>query len=118
LVFFGKREAERGAFIHFSFSPYLSAMPADYPMDYRQAYAGSLIGVMGMETLEDAKKLFVIGHVKPNAVILQIISHVAVSRVAAHFDYARLSILCKLDGIGKKIDKHLPDERPVPQSGQ
>src|SRR5512137_423089 len=82
-------------------------------MDGREPDTGSAELAGGMESLKRCKEFIVIGHIKPYPVISNVKNAFSVLDMASHFDGRRVPRLRVFDRVGKKVDKHLADHRPV-----
>src|SRR5262249_15488529 len=109
-----KRERERRAGVHRSLRPGPSAVLLDDPPDAGQPDAGPLDIFRAVEPLEDAEELAGVLPVEAHAVVPHDADDL-VRRGACRCDLdLRDSAPARvLDGVGKKVDEHLAQERGV-----
>ena len=88
-------------------------MPVHNPLDSCEANAGSLEISRAMETLKDSEQFIVIFHVKADTVVPDIIHDFVSSGVAPRFNMCCILVFREFDGVGKKVDVDLFNERPV-----
>src|SRR5258708_1586687 len=82
-------------------------MTANNPLHNRQSNTGSLKLLNTVQTLEHAKQLVVILHVKACTVVLDEIGRHVINLPPPYFNASSLALAGKLQGVCEQIDKYL-----------
>jgi hypothetical protein len=93
-------------------------MPVYDSLDSRQTNARALEILGTVKSLKNSKQFIIVPHVETDTVVLHIIYVLIPIDMTTHFNKSGILILREFDGIGKKVQIHLFNERPVSLSGR